>query len=241
MKSICLLLCCIFLLAAPVLLCAQDTSGTNEQLWPELDAYYRINNQYRIVAKISGTRQKNSDYSDGSFSLFGDYFTKARYLHEATGMDSTSVYALWLRAGYMYSASPPSSKDPFREHTLVGMANNRFYFLWKLMGTLRNRLDIRFTDGDVKFRYRPRFMLERDMHTAYLTFTAYVYAEYFFNLGQGELNRLRICGGAELKVTRILSFETYWFHQFGNKPEVQKVNAIGVSLKAYLKSKKVTN
>ena len=36
-------------------------------------------------------------------------------------------YYLWLRAGYLYSSTPPESEDPFKENTFVTEANVRFH------------------------------------------------------------------------------------------------------------------
>jgi hypothetical protein len=210
---------------------------TAQEVWPSIDVYYRMNPRWRFYATASGTK-KESSYADGAIGVFADYFgiKPTNLLRKGHAEDLPGKF-LWLRAGYQYSASPPSAADPFRENMFVTEANGRFYLPFDVLLTFKNRFDWRFSDQEFKGRYRPRLSFDKDLHTEFLFFTANALVEYYANFGNGAVNRFRTQMGFEFKVTRAVNYEVYWSHQFPNDPEIQVVDAFGMTLKVYMKSK----
>lgn len=206
-----------------------------QEVWPSIDAYYKLNDHLRLYSTMAGTKKDSSNYTDGSLGLFLDVFTfpvlsKRRETH----LEELPGKYFRLRAGYQYSQSPPSSEDPFRENLFVLQADGRAVLPYSILFTLRNRFDFRFKEEAFSARYRPRLQFERDFHTEYLFFTITSFVEYYANFGSSELDRFRFQLAFEVKVTKHLSYETYWNHQFGNQPSVQEVDAFGMVLKFYL-------
>jgi hypothetical protein len=231
------------LLCAPYASVAQPSLSAQE-IWPAVDAYYRINPKWRIYGTLAGTKLDASSYSDAAIGIFADHFTFplsfAQKLMPGRS-DSLPGKFLWLRFGYQYSATPPSSEDPFKESMIVTEFNPRYYLPWNMLMTVKNRLDWRFKSDDFNIRYRPRFMIEKDMRTEYLFFTTTAFAEYFLNFGNGAVNRLRTQIGVEIRVAKHLNYEVFWNHQFANEPEIQSVDAFGMTLKVYLDHKELKN
>lgn len=207
----------------------------SQEVWPSMDVYYRINPKFRIYGTLGGTKLEESSYSEGAVGLFVDYFTYP-FLNilRPNHPDSLPGKFLWLRGGYQYSATPPSSEDPFKESMIVTEANYRFYLPYKIFLTMRNRFDWRFKNGDFNSRYRPKLVFEKDFKTEYITFTATGFAEYFVNFGNNPVNRLRTQLGVEIKVFKRMNYEVFWNHQFSHQPEVQEVDAFGMTLKVYM-------
>jgi len=195
-----------------------------------------MNPNWRVYGTVAGTKMDESYYADGAFGIFMDYFTFPLLwkINPRTHNDSLPGQYFWIRFGYQYSASPPSSEDPFRENMIVTEGNTRVYLPWKMLLTLKNRFDWRTNNGEFNGRYRPRANIERDFRTDYLQFTAYGFGEYFFNFRQPSVNRFRTQLGVEIRVSRIFNYEVFWNHQFGNDPEVSTLNAFGMTLKCYL-------
>jgi hypothetical protein len=210
-----------------------------QEVWPSVDVYYRLNANWRLYGTLAGTKLDESSYADGAFGMFVDYFTfpLVRKYQQRNHNDSLPGRYFWLRAGYQYSAAPPSSEDPFRENMVVTEANTRFYLPWQVMLTWKNRFDWRSSNGDFNGRYRPRLNIERDFRTDYLQFTAYAFGEYFLNFSQPNVNRFRTQVGLEIRVSKIINYEVFWNHQFANEPEVASVDAFGMTLKGYLSRK----
>ncbi len=229
-----------FLLSASLfsshLLSAQDTS-VQKQIWPEIEAYYRISERFRLYSLISGTKS-NSEYTDGTAGIFIDYFASPwlRGRNDTELSDSSKGYFWWFRMGYSYSDAPPGDKKKV-VNIFETETNNSFHLPEDIILQTRNRLDWRWVNGDFQPIYRPRVKFVRNMKTEYLTFDAYLWSEYFFYLNDNTQDRLRLCFGVEIKVLKFLEFETYYMHQFQNKQYVAPLNAIGVQLDFYFKSK----
>jgi len=218
---------------------AQDTTSQSaQQLWPEVDVFYKLNQRFRLFALVSGTKLDKSYYSEGAFAMHLDYFAFPAFRKINPGIDSTRGYFMWMRAGYYYSATTPSAKKQSIENTIQTEVNNRFYPGWHTMITLRNRLDWRFINGELKPRYRPRFRWEREFRTDYLQFVAYTDVEYFLNVDESNQDRFRYSIGGDLKVSHAIIFETYYLHQFGNGTKVLPLDAISVVLKFFLATKR---
>jgi hypothetical protein len=49
-------------------LAAQDLPS-QQQIWPELEGYYRINERFRVYSLVSGTKT-NSQYTDGTAGIY---------------------------------------------------------------------------------------------------------------------------------------------------------------------------
>jgi hypothetical protein len=211
-----------------------------QEVWPSIDAYYRINPKFRLYGTVGGSKLSESNYTDGNIGAFLDLFTfPFTHIHRSNSPEDLPGKFLWMRAGYQYSASPPSSEDPFKESMIVTELNGRFYLPYKILLTFKNRFDWRVNNGDFNARYRPKLMFEKDLRTEFLYFTANGFAEYFFNFGNSTVNRLRTQIGIEFRVTKMINYEVFWNHQFTNAPEIQKVDAFGMTLKIYLDRKEL--
>ena len=234
-RKIILSLLLLLTLGSPAAL-AQLGSKTQE-VWPSIDAYLRINDRWRLYATTAATKLDESSYADGAIGIFADHFTYPMGFVQkfaANRSDSLPGKFLWLRFGYQYSATPPSSEDPFSESMLVTEANARAYLPWKMLFTVKNRFDWRLKNEEFNLRYRPRLVVERDLRTEYLMFTAYGFLEYFGNFGNSQVDKLRAQFGVEIRVLKHVNYEIFWNHQFENAPEVPEVDAFGMTLKIYM-------
>ena len=114
----------------------------------------------------------------------------------------------------------------------------RFHLPYHILLSNKNRFDWRAKDGDFEPRYRPRLTFEKDMRTEYIYFTLNIYGEYYTYFKDKELNRFRLSAGVQSKITSHMEFETYYVHQFDNGKEVNSLDAMGLVLKFYFRSKR---
>jgi Protein of unknown function (DUF2490) len=223
-------------LLSAIITVAQDS--TQKQIWPEAEAYYRINERWRLYGVVSGTKS-NSEYTDGTVGAYVDYFAlpwlRGKLNPELN--DTARGYFWWFRAGYSYSDSPPEEKKKV-VNTITTETNNNFNLPVSILLQTRNRLDWRFVNGQFQPIYRPRVKFLRNLKTEYLTFNAYLYAEYFFYLNDNTQDRFRLCVGSVIKILKTMDLELYYLHQFQNKQYVAPLNAIGIQLDFYFKSKR---
>jgi len=219
-----------------VLVFAQDT--VQHQIWPEVEAYYRINERFRIYSSVSGTKS-NSEYTDGTAGIYLDFFSRPwlNGRRDDTEMaDSSQGYYWWFRTGYSYSNSAPGDA-PKTVNIFETETNNSFHLPAAIVLQTRNRMDWRWVNGDFQPLYRPRVKFVRNLKTEFLTFNLYAWSEYFFYLNDNHDDRLRIAVGTVIKVLKTMAFETYFMHQFQNKQYVAPLNAVGLQLDFYFKSK----
>src|SRR6476619_418768 len=107
----------IALLAGWINSFGQDTTAPVYQVWPEFDLFYRISPDVRVFVLKSATRLKNSDYTDGGYAMYIDYFAVpwigvANPFISRPEDDSIPGRYIWLRAGYTYSNTVPGSEHP---------------------------------------------------------------------------------------------------------------------------------
>lgn len=215
-----------------------EAQSTQNQILPEVDAYYRINNRFRLYGLISGIGA-NSENTDGTAGVYVDYFARLweRAKKNQTEMnDSVRGYNWWLRGGYSYSQAPSYEKKK-DVNIFETELNNIFRLPCKTVMIFRNRLDWRWVNGDFLPVYRLRLKFVRNFKTEYLNFNLYTWGEYFFYLNNDAQDKFRLCFGAVIKVLNSLSFEVYYRYQFPNGLLVPAVNAIGIQFNLYFSSK----
>jgi hypothetical protein len=231
----------LFLLQYSILAEGQQTKTNlpQQEVWPEVDGYYKINRSLRLMAAASATRAE-TNYADGALALNLDYFALPglRKFGQSTDLDSTRGYFQWLRVGLKYKQPDPSTEAPAPEYTVRTESNTRFHPGWESILTLKNRFDFQDKTGDWTVIYRPRLTWEKDFRTTYLYFTAYTYAEYYAYFDNSSRNAFNIATGAEVKVSRLIIFEVYYLYQFPHQPAVDDVSAIGLRLRFYMPVKK---
>jgi Protein of unknown function (DUF2490) len=218
-------------------LAAQDLPS-QQQIWPEVEGYYRINERFRVYSLVSGTKT-NSQYTDGTAGIYMDFFSKPWIRGKLNATDlghSSTAYYLWFRVGYSYSAAPPNDKKQ-DVNTLETETNNTYHLPAEIVLQTRNRLDWRWVNGNFLPIYRPRLKFVRNLKTEYLTFNAYIWSEYFFYLNDNIQNRFRLAIGTQIKILKFMDFEIYYLHQFQNSPSVPILNAMGVQFDFYFQSK----
>jgi hypothetical protein len=229
---------CFFVSFFSIVYCkAQDSAATpvtQQQIWPEIDFFYRLNDKFRIFASASATQlYEASTYTDGALSANLDYFAFPIKRKEKTVADSTRGHFLWLRGGFSYSPAPPDSSSNYREYTIRTEINTIFYLPKKYSFLFKNRFDWRFKNDQFIPRYRPKLELDRDFKTAYLTFSAYANIEFYIPLNSNSNSQFLYTFGSEFKVTEHINFEIYFTHQYKNGISAPSVDALGLALKIY--------
>lgn len=219
---------------------AQNDSTSLEatqEVWPELNIFYKINDKFRLYSNISATKSDESSYSEGAFAIYVDYFGLKAPISKLNFIGREEKFRFRLRAGYLYSKNPPSAEDKIATSTFRFQTSNTFSVTPKFRAYYKGRLDLKFSDRHLNARYVPRLMVERDFKTEYLTFSGYFFAERYLDFQSKGLNRTRIALGANLRVSSNIDFETYYLYQFSNGDNVPSVNAIGTKFKFYFARK----
>jgi hypothetical protein len=227
-------------LAWALLLCAlpapaQSPDSTNE-FWPEIDTFIKLNDKSRIFLMYSATRPESlGAYADGQTGIHIDLYglrpLRKRLIDLA---DESRSKSLLFRAGYLFSR-PRNNSGSAMEHIATSEATGRAHLRGGLLLSDRNRLDLRWVEGNPRHRYRNRLKLERTFKIGTFEVTPYAHGEVFYEFRTREWSRLRYAAGAEWAITRRVTLEGYYLRQNAWASVPQFVNATGLALQFYLR------
>ena len=215
---------------------SSQNSDSTAEFWPEVNLFINLNAKSRLFLMYTATKQKNLGmYADGQTGAYFDFWAlPALRRRLRTHADASRSKLLLLRTGYLFSR-PKNNSGSSTEHMLTSEATGRAHLPASLLLSDRNRLDLRWIDGDFKWRYRNRLKLERTFEMGRFEFTPYGHGEVFYDLDQRTWTRVRYAAGLEWSVTRRIILEGYYLRQNDWRSFPQFVNAIGVALQLYVR------
>jgi hypothetical protein len=142
-------------------LAAQESDSTGET-WPEFDVFIKLNEKSRLFAMYTATKQENlGTYADGQTGLHIDFYGLSPPRRRAIDyIDAARSKSLMLRAGYLFSR-PKNNSGSSSEHMATLEATGRAHLRGEFLLSDRNRVDLRWVQGNPGHRYRNRLKLER--------------------------------------------------------------------------------
>jgi hypothetical protein len=214
---------------------AQTTDSTNE-LWPEFDIFIKLNEKSRIFVLYSATKQEDlGAYADGQAGVHLDFWALPVFRKRLIQyMDQSRSSLLFFRFGYVYS-HPKNNSTSVTESMATAEITGRAHLPngW-LLGD-RNRLDLRWIDGEPNHRYRNRLKLERTFDVSRFQLTPYTHAEVFYDFEKRGWTRLRYAAGTEWAITKRIVLEGYYLRQNTWAAVPQFVNAVGLAVQVYFR------
>ena len=139
---------------------------------------------------------------------------------------------LRARVGYRRTFTFESGRDLSEQRVIVEITP-RGFLPGGLLVALRNRLDLRWLEGDPSWRYRPRLWLERESRIGPVTVVPYGAAEVFFDSRFDDWIRTRYQAGIAVPATGWLVPEMYYARQIDDQPVLQYTNALGMVVTLY--------
>ena len=223
------------LLAIAYMAPAQTPNSTTEG-WPEFDVFIKLNERSRLYIMYAATRQEELNaYADGQTGVYFDYWTLPALRRDLRkNPDASRAKLLLLRSGYLFSR-PRNNSGVATDHMWTSEATGRAHLPWHLLLSDRNRLDLRWVNGDFRWRYRNRLKIERTFPSGRFELTPYAHAEIFRDGEQESWTRFRYAAGAEFAVTRRIVLEMYYLRQDDWRSTPQFTNVLGSSLQVYLR------
>jgi hypothetical protein len=210
---------------------------TENQFWPEINAFVGLGGKTRLFLLYSATRQENLvEYSDGQVGAFVDFYMfrlLGRNVHQHA--DAARSKTLMIRAGYMLDRTPPDSSETSITHMPSIEAHGRITLPGKILLSDRNRLDFKIVDGEYRPRYRNRIKVERNFKTGRFELNPYAHAEAFYDWHLNTFNRFRYSAGIEWTLTRHVILESYYTRQNDTAPTRKSINALGAVVQFYLR------
>lgn len=211
---------------------------TRGELWPEVDAYVRLNSSMKLFGLAAFSAARGEDYSEGQYGIHWDVSWKRRFkplafsrLTERTADEK--LRPLMFRVGYRYNGTIEDNGDPLREHRGILETHARWLFPGRVLASDRNRLDLRWIDGVYSWRYRNRLMLEREVSVGSYRFTPYASVELYYDSRFDAWNRNRYAVGLQTPLHPHLMLDTYYMRQDDRRSQPAHVNALGLALNVF--------
>lgn len=212
-----LVLTVMVLAAASSPLAAQDTAHVSAQFWPELNVYVHLNGEARLffIATPShevedGRRTETYDWQIGPFIEFGLRPLIPSRAARSRAEGSKMQY-LRFRSGIEYQGLPGAGNEEYRlveELTPLTLLPGDVLLYW------RNRLELRWIEGDFSWRFRPRLKVERLIHPGRsMTLVPYTSAELFWDSRRDTFNRIRCQFGVMAPASSWLEPEVNYTYQ----------------------------
>jgi|SRR5262245_50257337 len=205
---------------------------SEQQFWPEIATYVKINQEMRLYFQAVGTRE-NQQSIGLNLGASIDYYLKPFFKPKRFiffPLDESRSRPLLLRAGYHYLPSP----DNPTEQRIVLEATPRFPLKSGVVVSNRNRADLRFIDKEFSWRYRNRLTIEREFAIKSYYFLPYLRIEGFYDSNYEKWSTTATSAGFVVPLEKHSELEMFYEHRnnTGTSPN-QQVNGIGLTLNLY--------
>jgi hypothetical protein len=209
------------------LLSGSPVHGQVDQFWPEFGFHKKLTSHSRFYFVAKSTRENREGVEIELGPNLDFYLKPILKLKTLPGVhvDESKSRPLILRVGYRYLAS---TQNPAENRGVIEVTG-RIPLVCGAVISDRNRVDLRFIEGDFSWRYRNRLTVERAFSLRGVEFAPYLRAEAFFNSRFRTWSRTAFNAGGVFSFKKHWELEAYFEHQndTGNNPNRQ-VNALGL-------------
>lgn len=209
---------------------------TDDQFWPEVDTYVRLNRDARLFFLIAPVRETGAgSYDDtqvGAHFEFGVAPHARKHLMEA--YDADQLRYLRVRVGYRETFELSGDDNTVSERRIVTDLTPRFFLPWELLVAQRNRVDYRWIEGqDYSWRYRPRVWIERQSKIGSVTLVPHAAVELYYDSRYDSWERTQYRAGLSVPVAHWFVPQAYYARQIDREPTRKYTNALGVIATLY--------
>jgi hypothetical protein len=211
------------------------SQNSSLEFWPETDIWYRLNPSWRLSSFIPITKYYESKNRDMNIYLQADFaWGKTKHLLNMRLMDENKVQQIkgWLvRGGYMKGWSLGDNAGDYIEDMLFAEIHRRSPLKGNMLFSSRFRTDLRWLGEDPVFsyRFRLRWMIEKEFKAGRGSIVPYLNAEPFWDSRYSTFNRVRVIGGATAGWGKRFAYEgnlTYQYDEQYNFPNLYAINII---------------
>ena len=221
----------IFLSVILMCVCSAVRAQTQQEFWPEVDVFVPITPKVRLIFSATITRvQETRANTEGQVGASIDFRAKE---------------FLSFRAGYRYGFALKGG-DPYEEHRIILDQTFRRNLPLKVLLSDRNRVDLRFVNGEFSARYRNRATFEREFTIRRVRVTPYVSGEVFYDSRFDTWNRNRLTVGVQVPLNgglpiikhlhpnRLMTLDFYIMRQNDSRSNPARVRGYGLTFNLYL-------
>ena len=214
------------------LLPGKPARAQTSQFLPEVDVYYKIQQNIRLDFQAKQTREAG-DPTQAEIGPSLDLFVKPLVRLKNIPIfdpDKTKSRLLQLFVGYRSVPSPDKATIDRME---VGFISN-VPLVANILLSDRNRADLDWSKKPFVWRYRNRLKLQRTVAIGSYNPAPYASAEVFFQSQYSKWSTTVLYAGCLFPVGKHFAFDSYYAHQniTGKHPN-QQLNQLGLILNMY--------
>ena len=215
---------------------ASQAQETDDQFWPEIDTYVRLNDHARVFFKVAPSKETGADsFDDTQIGAFFDFGVAPHALgHLTKAYDADQLR--YLRGGIGYQETFELSGDDatVSVRNIVTDLTPRFFLPWELLVAQRNRVDYRWIQGqDYSWRYRPRVWVERQSRIGSVKLVPHAAVELYYDSRYDSWNRTEYRAGLSVPVAKWFVPQAYYAREIDREPATKYTNALGVIATLY--------
>jgi hypothetical protein len=223
-------------LAAATLMClATPVAAQTTPVWPEVDAYVRLNDTARIFF-LATTVQEGRNTTEGEFGVHLDLNVDPLRRDPTLlfRLDESKNRVLSLRMGYHYLPSYTGGSNEQRGVLEATARAPLLGWLGALLLSDRNRADLRVVDGTFSWRYRNRASIERELSIGRVRMNPYARFEGYYDSRFEKFSRTEAMAGSSFPLTGHWEVEAYFdsVHDTGGSPN-RTTRAVGLVTTLY--------
>jgi hypothetical protein len=218
--------CQVMTLALFIVVAAAAHAQT-PQFLPELDAYLQVHSLIRVYFQAEGDRDGGVPIQSTlgpSIQLYLKPLVKLKRI-TAFDLDDAKQRPLVLEAGYRYISAPNEPVD----NRFMPIATVTFPMKYSFVIIDRNRADLDWKGGTLRWRYRNKFTVERTVaiRSYHLIFS--LSAEPYYTSQYGKWSTTDLYADFIFPLGKHLQLDTYYEHEnnTGKKPNTS-ANYIGL-------------
>jgi len=197
-------------------------SETQTQFFPEVDTFLKLSTSNRLLLVTSGTVASDVDEENAYASLAWDQRINDR---------------ISVRGGYyfQYTWGVPVQ----RENRIQLSGSIQFPLAFRLLGNVRNMVELRWINGQPSQRYRGRLTVEREIVGLFgKAHTVSGSAEVFYDTRTDAWNYQQYTADVSTLLSQKVSLDLYYQRQNNSRSSPAHVNGVGLVLTLYLDLRK---
>ena len=208
-------------------------SAQIDELLPEINATYKLNQDVRCVFQAKETREAGDPTTSEIGPSFDFYLKRLSRLIDIVNSDpdDSKSQLLVFSFGYRYLPTPGEPPTNRLEPVLT------IHFpvpKTRLLFSDRNRADLDWKDNKFSWRYRNRVQLERSISIHSYRFSPYVSAEFFYESQYQKWADTALYAGCLFPIGGHVRFNPYYEYQniTGKRPN-ELLDQLGLALDLY--------
>jgi len=206
-------------------------AGDSSQLWPELGVFVDTAPESRFFFDLPYLVEGDTENRSLEIAAYFDISLKPVLRRSLQETDWARSRYLWMRFGYDRILSVTDGKQDEPESRGIVEFRARAPLFWRIWLEARERVDLRWIDGEFSTRYRFRLDASREFDVRGRAVVPYVNYEWFFDSRYDAWTRTLLQAGTEITFTDHFRFEIYLAKQDDDVPRHGGLYALGLFAK----------